>query len=80
MIPGPGGYPGGYEEVVYQPPGGYPALFDVCAVAWDALYFAYDPGYGQTRVGGEMVLLNWRPVELEPCVVVKEGAFTLINA
>ena len=45
-----------------------PGVYDLCVVLSRAYYFVYDPGYGQQRVGSQWVTVNWRPVELDPCV------------
>jgi len=69
-----GGYSGCYftdgsgaaVTSVYVPAEGVAGIKDVCVVAWRAIYFVYDPGCGQTRVGGQIVTLNWRLEELPP--------------
>lgn len=69
-----GGYGGCYFndgsgqaiETVYVPKPGIEGLHDLCVVAWRAIYFVYDQGCGQTRVGGQIVTLNWRLEELTP--------------
>ena len=69
-----GGYGGCYftdgsgEAVtsVNVPAEGVVGAYDLCVVAQRAIYFVYDPGCGQTRVGGQIVTLNWRLEELDP--------------
>jgi len=51
---------------VNVPAEGVAGLHDLCVVAWRALHFVYDPGCGQTRVGGQIVTINWRLEELDP--------------
>jgi len=51
---------------VNVPAEGIVGLHDLCVVAWRAMYFVYDPGCGQTRVGGKVVTINWRLEELDP--------------
>ena len=59
---------GGGDAVkqVYVPAPGVVGIKDVCVVALRAIYFVYDPGCGQTRVGGKVVIVNWRLEELPP--------------
>lgn len=52
--------------IVNVPAEGVTGLHDLCVVAWRAIYFVYDPGCGQTRVGGQIVTINWRLEELDP--------------
>lgn len=69
-----GGYSGCYftdgsgaaATQVYVPAEGVAGLHDLCVVAKRAIYFVYDPGCGQIRVGGQIVTLNWRLEELDP--------------
>lgn len=65
---------------VYVPAGGVVGVHDVCAVAWRAIYFVYDPGCGQTRVGGQIVTLNWRLEELAPTVIAIPSAIEIVPA
>ncbi|MBU0964708.1 carboxypeptidase-like regulatory domain-containing protein [Patescibacteria group bacterium] len=53
-------------------------MHDLCAVALRALHFVYDPGCGQTRVGGQIVILNWRLEELAPVIAVVPDAIELV--
>jgi len=69
-----GGYGGCYFAdgsgdaviTVYVPAEGVAGLHDLCVVAMKVWSLVYDPGYGQQRVGGQWVTVNWRPVELDP--------------
>lgn len=51
---------------VSAPAEGVVGPYDLCVVAQRAIYFVYDPGCGQTRVGGQIVTINWRLEELDP--------------
>jgi hypothetical protein len=64
---------------VYVPKPGIEGYHDLCVVAWRAIYFVYDPGCGQTRVGGEMVTLNWRLEELPPLAGVVENMIEIVD-
>ena len=63
---------------VYVPAEGVAGMYDVCAVAWRAIYFVYDPGCGQTRVGGRIVTLNWRLVELNPVAAAVPNQINIV--
>jgi len=62
---------------VYVPAEGVAGLHDLCVVAWNAIYFVYDPGCGQTRVGGQIVTLNWRLEELGPVAAAVPDAINI---
>lgn len=59
------------------PAEGVTGKHDLCVVAWRALYFVYDEGWSQTRIGGETVILNWRPVELTPVAAAVPDAINI---
>jgi len=61
----------------YGPAEGVVGPKDLCVVAWKAMYFVYDPGCGQTRVGGKVVTLNWRLEELDPVAAVVPNQITI---
>jgi len=60
---------GSAVTTVRIPAPGIAGPHDLCVVANEALYFAYDPGCGQLRLGTGWVTLNWRLEEL-PLVAV----------
>ena len=63
---------------VYVPKEGVTGLHDLCVAGLRALHFVYDPGCGQTRVGGQIVILNWRLEELPPIAHVVEGLIEIV--
>jgi len=65
---------------VYVPAAGVVGIKDVCVVAWRAIHFVYDPGCGQTRVGGQIVILNWRLEELPPIAHAVESLIEIVPA
>jgi len=60
------------------PAEGVAGMHDLCVVALRAIHFVYDPGCGQTRVGGQIVILNWRLEELAPVIAAAPDAIEIV--
>ncbi|MBU0846404.1 hypothetical protein KKH23_04385, partial [Patescibacteria group bacterium] len=67
-------------DQVYMTNPAFVGMHDLCVVALKAIYFVYDPGCGQLRVGGHIVTLNWRLEELPPVIASVPDAIEIVPA